>query len=217
MTVRGQATRERIVEVAAALVAARGASGTSIDDIIAASATSKSQLYHYFTDKDALIREVIRAQTRRVIGLQGTCLERIDSLQGLRRWRDEVVAISMANGGAGGCPVGSLASELADGSETARHLLVEAFETWETHLERSLARIRDRGDLEAATKTSDLATGLIVALQGGLLLARTMRNSRPLEVALDMAIDNVARYARTTSVSAVAGSAVKPGLRSRRR
>ena len=65
-TARGAATRARIVEAAAALVHLRGAGATSLEDIMEASATSKSQLYHYFDDKDALMRAVIEFQTRRV-------------------------------------------------------------------------------------------------------------------------------------------------------
>ena len=67
-TARGAATRARIVEAAADLVYRRGASGTSLEDIMAASATSKSQVYHYFADKDGLMRAVIELQTRRVTG-----------------------------------------------------------------------------------------------------------------------------------------------------
>ena len=41
--------------------------GTSLDAVMTASATSRSQLYHYFVDKDALISEVIKTQLGRVI------------------------------------------------------------------------------------------------------------------------------------------------------
>ena len=47
---------------------------------MAASATSKSRLYHDFADKDALMRAVIELQTRRVTGGQATLLEAVDSL-----------------------------------------------------------------------------------------------------------------------------------------
>ena len=71
LTARGAATKARIVAAAASLVYERGIAGTSLDDVMAATGTSKSQLYHYFADKDALICEVIRAQLGRV----GLCSE----------------------------------------------------------------------------------------------------------------------------------------------
>ena len=192
-TARGAATRARIVGAAADLVYRRGASTTSLEDIMEASATSKSQLYHYFADKDALMRAVIELQTRRVMGVQAAHLDTVDSLAGLRRWRDAMVTINKAARGVGGCPLGSLASELSDRSESARALLAHGFELWESQLRRGLGAMRDSGKLKPEANPAELATAVIAALQGGLLLAQTTRSSRPLELALDMAIGHIAR------------------------
>ena len=70
LTARGAATKARIVAAAASLVYERGIAGTSLDDVMAATGTSKSQLYHYFADKDALIHEVIKAQLGRIFTAQ---------------------------------------------------------------------------------------------------------------------------------------------------
>jgi hypothetical protein len=51
--------------------------------------------------------------------------------------------------------------------------------------------MQDSGRLRADVDAADLATGLIAALQGGYLLAQTARDVRPMEVALDMALDHV--------------------------
>ena len=138
-----------------------------------ASATSKSQLYHYFCDKDALMRAVIEFQTRRVTGGEVVNLEAFDSIDKLRRWRDGIVAMNKAARGVGGCPLGSLASELADRSESAREMLAHGFALWESHLVTGLRVMRDRGALRPEAKPEDLATTVIAALQGGLLLAQT--------------------------------------------
>lgn len=191
LTARGAATRARIVEAAANLVYIRGVGGTSLDDVLEASATSKSQLYHYFADKDALIREVITVQTGRVLAGQDPYLYQLDSLDGLRRWRDAMVEMNRASGGVGGCPVGSLASELADQSEPARELLVHSFQTWESYLVDGLQAMRDRGELASDADPRDLATAVMTALQGGLLLSQTTRTPRPLELALDMALKHI--------------------------
>jgi TetR/AcrR family transcriptional regulator, transcriptional repressor for nem operon len=194
-TARGAATRARIVEAAASLVYRRGVGATSLEDIMEASATSKSQLYHYFADKDALMRAVIEFQTRRVTG-ESARPEAVDSLAGLRRWRDAVVSMNKAARGVAGCPLGSLVSQLADRSESARALLAHGFELWESHFRQGLSAMRDRGELKAEADPGELATAVIAALQGGLLLAQTARASRPLELALDMAIGHVARLSR---------------------
>ena len=79
---------------------------------------SKSQLYHYFADKDALVLEVIARQTERVLDAQRPHLEAMDSLSALNAWRDAIVRLNKAAQGKG-CPLGSLASELANDSEPA--------------------------------------------------------------------------------------------------
>src|SRR5436309_3423758 len=80
LTARGAATRARIVEAAADLIYAHGVERTSLDDVMAASGVSKSQLYHYFADKDALVLDVIARQTERVLDAQRPHLEALDLL-----------------------------------------------------------------------------------------------------------------------------------------
>jgi AcrR family transcriptional regulator len=193
LTRRGAATRKRIVDAAANLTYAHGVDRTSLDDVMAESDVSKSQLYHYFADKDALIREVIALQTERVLGAQQPHLGSLDSLAALRSWRDTIVRL---NDGihAKGCPLGSLASELVNDSEPARKQLAGSFAVWSNAIEHGLAKMRERGELMASANPQELATALLCAVQGGLLLAKTARSSQPLRVALDMGIDHVERH-----------------------
>jgi TetR/AcrR family transcriptional regulator, transcriptional repressor for nem operon len=193
LTARGAATRAGIIEAAADLIYAHGVEGTSLDDVMAASGVSKSQLYHYFADKNALVLEVIAKQTERVLDAQRAQLDALDSLPALRAWREIIIGLNAATGG-GGCPLGSLASELANDSEPARKRLAESFSMWRDRIEAGLARMRQRGELEASADPRELAVALLGAVEGGLLLAKTTQSSRPLEIALDMAIDHVARH-----------------------
>src|SRR5215475_1309792 len=65
-TGRGRASRERIVERAAELVAERGVEATSLDEVLAAAGASKSQLYHYFAGRDELMAAAVaRHQDRK--------------------------------------------------------------------------------------------------------------------------------------------------------
>jgi TetR/AcrR family transcriptional repressor of nem operon len=160
-----------------------------------ASGTSKSQLYHYFADKDALVREVIDLQTRRVLHVNSVHLDNLDSFQSLRLWRDEVLAANRAGGGVGGCPIGSLANELSVQSESARHLLSESFEAWSAIIGSGLARMKEQGKIVPSADTKAIAIAVLAAIQGGLLLSKTTRSSTPLELAFDMALSHIERYA----------------------
>src|SRR5437667_877822 len=196
LTPRGAATRLRIVEAAADLIYAHGVERTSLDDVIAETGVSKSQLYHYFADKDALVLEVIARQTERVLDAQRPHLEALNSLPALKAWRNAFVRLNKA-AHCGGCPLGSLASELANDSEPARKRLADSFSMWRERMENGLARMQERGELAASADPHDLALALLSAVEGGLLLAKTTHSSRPLEIAIDMAIDHVARHVHT--------------------
>jgi TetR/AcrR family transcriptional regulator, transcriptional repressor for nem operon len=195
LTARGAATRARIVAAAASLVYERGFAGTSLEDVMAATGTSKSQLYHYFADKDALIREVIKAQLGRIIAAQEAAgLRKVSSWDSLQRWCDHFVTATQATQGAGGCPLGSLVGELADQSEPARRVLAQCFADWQSYLSEGFKAMRDNGELAARTDPDELALTVLSALQGGLLMAQATRSARPLELALDMALQHTAAY-----------------------
>ena len=200
LTARGAATRARIVDAAAGLVFAGGVAGTSLDAVLAASGTSKSQLYHYFDDKDDLVLAVIERQTAAVLAAQQPQLDAVDSIAGLRRWRDLVVAMQRRRGCVGGCPIGSLASELAE-SDRPRDLLAASFARWEASFVDGFTAMHERGELAPDAHPADLATALMAALQGGLLLAQTTRSTRPLELSLDMAIGHIATHVRPSRTS----------------
>ena len=194
LTARGSLTRARIIAGATDLVYDQGVAGTSLDDIMAATGTSKSQLYHYFADKDALILEVIRNQLAKIIAGQGTELRAARSWDGLQRWRDHVVESTSATGGVGGCPLGSLSSELADRSESARRVLAACFAEWEEYLLDGFRAMRAGGELSQDADPQSLATAVMAALQGGLLLSQATHDVQPLELALDMALGHVRHY-----------------------
>ena len=61
LTAKGRDTRRRIVETASDLMVERGVSAVSLDEVGRATATSKSQMYHYFASKDDLVAAVVTA------------------------------------------------------------------------------------------------------------------------------------------------------------
>jgi TetR/AcrR family transcriptional regulator, transcriptional repressor for nem operon len=201
LTARGEATRARILRAAVDLMYVRGVGTTTLDDVRAASGTSKSQLYHHFADKDALVRAVIEYQAADLLERQEQQLRRLNSLRGLKRWRDAIVQRNALRSGAYGCQLGSLASELSDQNEDARKALAEHFKTWEELLATGFERMRAAGVLRPDADPGTLAVGVMAALQGGYLLAQTAHDTTPLEIAVDMALDRVRGYAHGLGVN----------------
>ena len=194
-TAKGLLTRSRIIEAAAELVFAHGVARTGIEDVQLRAGVSASQMYHYFTDKDDLIRAVIAHQTDGILDAQRPVLDELDSFDALERWRDLLVDLQEQRHCVGGCPIGSIAAELADNDPHARADLVDGFERWEAPIRAGLARMRDRGELRPDTDTDALALALLVALQGGLLLTQTRRNTTPLRAGLDAVLAHIQTFA----------------------
>jgi AcrR family transcriptional regulator len=195
VTEQGRATRQRIVAAAAALIGERGVGGTSLDDIRAATGSSKSQLYHYFGDKHGLVEAVIDHQSAFVLGAQAEALGAVEDWAGLERWADGMVATIERNGARGGCPVGTLAAALADTDERFRAALSEAFDSWREAIRAALARLRDNGLLAADADLEALTTTTLASIQGGLLLTKTSRDSAQLGAALDGAVAQLRTHA----------------------
>ncbi|MFD5668232.1 TetR/AcrR family transcriptional regulator [Streptomyces anthocyanicus] len=192
LTAKGRATRARIVAAAAQLMYERGVTGTSTEDILkAARVASPSQLYHYFGDKRGLVQAVIEHQTEQVLGFQKPLLSRLDSIEALEAWRDAVVEAQHARDCRGGCPLGSLASELSDLDPQARARLVAGYEQWGNAIREGLRSMRERGELDGGADPDRLALALLTALQGGLLMTQTRRDTIALEAVLNTMIDHI--------------------------
>jgi AcrR family transcriptional regulator len=197
LTPKGAATRARIVASGADLVLARGVGGTSLDDICTGTATSKSQLFHYFPGgKSELVGAIAAFQSERVLGAQQPFLGELDSWAAWQGWRDAVLA-HYGSQRHWGCPIGALATELIGNdperaADVARHM-----DHWRGYLRAGLSRMRDAGLLRADTDPDTLALAVFAALHGGLLLTQTMRSLKPLEAALDGALTTLRAAAAT--------------------
>jgi TetR/AcrR family transcriptional repressor of nem operon len=198
LTRKGEQTRERIVSAAAQLIFERGVAGTSVEEVKVAAGVSSSQLYHYFADKQALVHAVIAHQSAAVIAAQEPLLGKLDSLDALRAWRDQAVAVERGLQFRGGCPIGTLAGELAEADPEAREDIARGFARWEEAIAQGIEAMHQRGELPADVDPDRLALALLAAHQGGLILTQVRRDPAPLEAALDAMVDHVAELLAQT-------------------
>lgn len=192
-TPRGRATRERIVAAATERIMRRGVAHTSLDDVRDAASVSKSQLYHYFADKDDLVHAVIQATVDAVLGAQPRLAD-LSSWRAISAWLDALVAIQVEQHAMGGCPIGGLVGELADHDDDARALLAEGYARWEEPLRHGLETMRAHGRLRPDAHPARLATATLAAIQGGLLLAQARRDPQQLRIALDAALAHLRSF-----------------------
>lgn len=187
LTPKGRATRERIVATAAQLMHDHGVAGTSLGDVQKAAGVGVSQVYHYFGDKDSLIGAVVAHRIQALLATLGG----LDTMEGLRAWRDLLVETLGQRNCAGGCPIGSLAGELAESSPECRGDLAGGFDQWEAVIREGLQAMYDRGELRRKANPDRMATALLAAVEGGMLLAQVRRDPTPLATALDEVLDRI--------------------------
>ena len=182
LTPKGERTRARIVEAAAALIHERGVAATTLEDVKAAAEVSGSQMYHYFADKNELVQAVIDYQADTIVKHNRQAL---GSPKGVEAWRKMVVTGVRSTQGKGGCALGSLGGQLAESDPEARALIAAGFDQWAAAISDGLRSLHADGKLPSDIDPDDLATTLLATLQGGLLLAQVQRSTRPLETAVD--------------------------------
>jgi len=186
VTDKGRATRNRVVDAAAALIFEHGVAGTSLDDVRDAANVSKGQLYHYFADKEDLVRAVIDRTIQQVLDAQPRLLD-LSNWTAIAAWFDDLVQLQVDRHAIGGCPIGSLAGELAETDEQARTELAAGFDRWEAPLREGLRQMQAEGKLRRGADPARIATATLAAIQGGLVLTQTRRDPQQLRIALDAA------------------------------
>ncbi len=186
-TGRGRASRERIVERAAELFAERGVAGTSLDEVLAAAGAGKSQLYHYFRGRDELVEAAVGLRCTQVLAGLTRALGGVASLAELEQALAGFVA-GLEQMGLPGCPIGSLAAEVAERNEGARLQAAAAFGAWEQLFADALARMRARGELRADAAPAVLATALLASIEGGIVLSQAHKDPAPLHIAVEAGV-----------------------------
>lgn len=196
LTPKGEATRNRILDAAIGLIAAHGVAGTSTEQVRQAAGVSGSQLYHYFTTKQALIRAVITRQAD--AGPGAPAPGALDSLDALQAWADAAVERQEETGGR--CDLSTLAAELSTGDASSRGAIRAGYLRWQGVLLEGLGAMRDRGVLRPDADLDELAHALLTALQGGSLLAQTLGSAEPMRASMRSALAYVRSFAAEPGV-----------------
>jgi TetR/AcrR family transcriptional regulator, transcriptional repressor for nem operon len=190
ITRRGRASRERIVERAAELFAEHGITATTVDEVLAAAGAGKGQFYHYFRGRDELAAAAVGFRCAQVVAGLTQALGDVSSLAGLEQALAGFIA-GFEQTGMPGCPIGTLAAEVAGRNEAARLQAAAGFDAWERLLAGALERMRQRGELRADAEPDRLATGLLAGIEGGMVLSQARRDMASLRIAVEAGLAGV--------------------------
>jgi TetR/AcrR family transcriptional regulator, transcriptional repressor for nem operon len=155
-----------------------------------AAGAGKGQFYHYFGSRDELAVAAVGHCCARVVAGLTQALGGVSSLAGLEHALAGFVA-GFEEGGMPGCPIGTLATEVAGRNEEARLQAAAGFDAWERLLADALERMRQRGELRADAPAPVLATGLLASIEGGMVLSQARKDMASLRVAVEAGLAQV--------------------------
>ena len=202
-TAKGQATRQRIIEGAAAEIRARGVAQTTLEDIMARTYTSKSQLFHYFPDgKEQLLLAVAEFESQRVIDDQQPHLAVLTSWAAWQRWRDVVVDRYRRQGQ--NCPIAVLMSEIGRTTPGAQAVTAELMAKWHVAIATGIRSMQEQGKIATRMDANRAAAALLAGIQGGVGIMLATGDLYP-EAALDEGIGALAAPADAASSNGLAG------------
>ncbi|MFE4513419.1 TetR/AcrR family transcriptional regulator [Kitasatospora sp. NPDC056783] len=194
LTAKGRETRGRIIEGAALVLREKGVEQATLDEVMARTRTSKSQLFHYFPGgKEDLLFAVARFEAEQVLEDQQPYLGCLGSWEAWQQWRDVMIRRYEEQGDR--CPLGSLSLHLGRSTPGARAVVVELLHRWQEHLAVGIRALQAAGHLPREVDAEERAAALLAAIQGGVTILQSTGQAYHLRVALDHAIGDLRRLA----------------------
>jgi AcrR family transcriptional regulator len=192
LTPKGEATRHRIIEAAAAEMREHGVVVTTLDDVRNRAHVSKGQLFHYFPDgKEELLLAVAEFEAGRVLDDQQPQLGNLTTWAAWTEWRDIVVARYRAQGM--NCPLSALMSQVGRSTPGARAVVSELMSQWEALVRAGIEELQSTGEADADLDAGKVAAALIAGIQGGVGMLMTTGSTHHVEAAIDLVLDRLAR------------------------
>ncbi|MGW5669403.1 TetR/AcrR family transcriptional regulator [Micromonospora sp. NPDC003776] len=195
LTRKGAATRARIVAGAAAEIRDRGVDEVRLEDVMARTGTSKSQLFHYFpAGKEELLLAVARHEADQVLADQQPLLGDLTSWPAWQAWRDRLVARYLEQGQH--CPLGGLLGQTGRRAPAAQAVVTDLMRRWQDAIADGIRHMQSTGDVAAEVDAGRAAAAMLAGIQGGVLLLLNTGRVDYLAAALDVAIDALRGAAR---------------------
>ena len=185
-TAKGEATRNRILEIAEAAILSKGFDATSIEEIVAGAEITRSGFFYHFSDKNLLARALIERyiEQDRVLldGIFARAAELSDDplqrlLIGLKLFAE--LMEDLPNGHPG-CLVASYCYQDRLFDKEVRELNASAVLNWRKRFRQHLDRIAERYKPRMEIDLDDLADMLSVIADGGIILSKTIKDKHVL-------------------------------------
>ncbi|MEM7435997.1 MAG: TetR/AcrR family transcriptional regulator [Myxococcota bacterium] len=175
-------TRERLLGAGAELFYAKGYNAVGVQEVCRAASAHKGSFYYFFDSKEALMTAII-AERRGVPGIvQGAPPPGVRGRDlAIMMWdaaTAEVETQHRLEGHIKGCPVGSVAAEIATQSESIRGAACGVLDFMTETIAEVVRRAIAEGDLADDADPGAIAERVVAYIQGALLLSKTRNDPK---------------------------------------
>ncbi|OZG28687.1 TetR family transcriptional regulator [Williamsia sp. 1138] len=170
-------TRETILTTAIELMRVHGYSALSMKQIVAGSGAPIGSIYHHFPEgKSQIAREaLVNAGIAYAAVIPAVLADQVDLGAGIRAAFAQAAEVTEQTGFANMCPVSTVAGEVANSDDSLRRAAAGVFTDWIT---LGQAYFESRG--VESEMAEEAITAIVCSLEGAFVMARTLRNTRPL-------------------------------------
>jgi TetR/AcrR family transcriptional repressor of nem operon len=188
-------TKRKLVLAALDLIWSNSYGSVSVDGICAAADVRKGSFYHFFASKADLVIAAMEEDTRRSLELYEAAFDGgIDPVERFNRLSDAMIAkqkeAAERFGHVPGCPVTSIASEMAGQNDDISHKFEEITLLRRRFFETAVSDLVIEGKLPPETDVGLLGREIHGVLLSAMVLARIENDTRPLGTDLT---DGIAR------------------------
>ena len=177
---KGAATRARILIEAKGLFHRKGFSATTVNDLLAATGTTKGNLYFHFSGKDQVALEVLQEASEEFLQFLDEALTGETPGAALENFFRQALEKNRCRGFVGGCLFGNTALEASDTQPELAAVVSELFAAWIDRLRQTLAAAQEAGQVRNDLPAAQLAELVVAALEGGIMQSRLNKREGPL-------------------------------------
>lgn len=181
---KGEATRERILDIAEAAVLAKGFGATSIEEIIVEAGITKSGFFYHFADKNVLARAMMERYIVRNNQIFEAVFARADDLAdgdplqslliGLKLLAEQMADLP---NGHPGCLVAAVVYQERLFDRPLLELTAESVRFWNSFFRSRIEAVASRYAAVADVDAERLARLIVCGVDGGIIMGKVLHDT----------------------------------------
>lgn len=187
--------QQEILKVAYHLFRSQGYHATGLNQILELSNCGKSQLYHYYSNKENLLLASLDFYANKIYQETAKFMLEINSLEDFEMLIRGCERLCKSQNRIVGCFVGSISAECSPSNENIRLHCFEIYENWKNLFMSGLHGLQEKSLLSKDANKDELAEYFLSSVQGAFLMAKTLKDIKAIQRTLSRSINYIRSYA----------------------